>query len=68
MHVLKVLDVSVGGFGGGLHEAETGSALLGNPGSAVEGEVRPPNMYGFRFHVWPPKVVWPATYKGPSVG
>ena len=38
------------------------------PGSATEVEVRPPNMHGFRFHVWPPKVVWPATYKWPSVG
>ena len=46
MHVLEVLDVSVGGFGGGLHEVEMDSALLGNPGSAAEGS------FGFRTCLW----------------
>ena len=43
------------------------STMEGNPGSAAEPHVRPPNMVNFREHLWPPKVVWPATYKRPHV-
>ena len=38
------------------------------PGSAAEGEVRPPNIAWFCMQFWPPKERWLATYKSPLTG
>ena len=36
MYVFELLGVRIGVFGGFMHRAESGSALLENPGSATE--------------------------------